>query len=170
MSQFLSHHLPNQAFSIKKSNDLIGWFLQWREKKLSRNLGDVKVEEISFESFEGWLVNWMLEIEIIWITYGVKYMPSKMSFIYLQTSKIQVFNIQIMKNFKVSFWQKIIFVLILATYMKQQQIISKMMAGKGMINSKNCQIILEIARIMIYCNNFLQFCDNTIQLTKEPEL
>ena len=28
-----------------------------------------------------------------------------MSFIYLQTSKIQVFDIQIMKNFKVSFWQ-----------------------------------------------------------------
>ena len=45
------------VFSIKKSKDLIGWFLLWREKKLSRNLGDVKVNEISFEFFEDWLVN-----------------------------------------------------------------------------------------------------------------
>ena len=62
----------SQAFSIKNSNDLIGWFLQWREKKLSPNLGDVKVAEISFETFEGWMVNWMLGTKIIWMTCDVK--------------------------------------------------------------------------------------------------
>ena len=40
-------------------------------------------------------------------------MPSKIIFIHVQTSKIQLFDIQIMKNFEVSFWQKIFFVLIL---------------------------------------------------------
>ena len=34
-------------------------------KKLSRNLGDVQDEEISFEVFEGKLVNWMLGTRII---------------------------------------------------------------------------------------------------------
>ena len=51
---------------------MIGWFLQWREKKLSRNLGDVKVAEISFETFEGWMVNWMLGTKIIWMTCDVR--------------------------------------------------------------------------------------------------
>ena len=61
-----------KAFSIKKSNDLIGWFLLWREKKLSRNLGDVKDEEISIEFFEGWMVKCMLGTKIILIGYDVK--------------------------------------------------------------------------------------------------
>ena len=62
----------SQLFSIKNSNDLIGWFLLWREKKLSRNLGYVKVEEISFELFEGLMVNLMLGTKIILIKYDVK--------------------------------------------------------------------------------------------------
>ena len=36
-----------------------------------------------------------------------EWMPSKMIFIHLQTFKIRVFNIQIMKNFVVSFWQEL---------------------------------------------------------------
>ena len=60
------------VFSIKKSKDLIGWFLLWREKKLSRNLGDVKDEEISIEFFEGWMVKCMLGTKIILIGYDVK--------------------------------------------------------------------------------------------------
>ena len=41
-------------------------------KRLSRNLGDVKVEEILFESFEGKLVNWILGTKIICIRYDVR--------------------------------------------------------------------------------------------------
>ena len=62
----------SQLFSIKNSNDLIGWFLLWREKKLSRNLGYVKVEEISFELFEGLMVNLMLGTKIILMKYNSK--------------------------------------------------------------------------------------------------
>ena len=37
-------------------------------------------------------------------------------FIHLQTFKIRVFNIQIMKNFEVLFWQRKLFVLILGAH------------------------------------------------------
>ena len=42
-----------------------------------------------------------------------EYMPSKMIYIHLQTFKNQLFKIQIMKNFEVSFWHEFSFVLIL---------------------------------------------------------
>ena len=75
------------VFSIKKSKDLIGWFLLWREKKLSRNLGDVKADKIWFEIFEGLLVNWMLGTKIIWIKYDVR-VNAKQSYL-LSSSNFQ---------------------------------------------------------------------------------